>query len=118
MRELLYKRGYGKINQQRIPLTDNAIIEAHLGKFGLVCMEDILHEIYTVGPNFKQASNVSGITRHRLLENGTDMDMNSFFGPSNSAIPLAVSKQGNSSILLKVEIWATERTTSMLWFAK
>jgi len=57
VRELIYKRGYGKVNKQRIPLTDNAIIEEQLGKYGIVCMEDIIHEIYTVGPNFKQASN-------------------------------------------------------------
>ncbi|KAF2110673.1 60s ribosomal protein-like protein l7 [Lophiotrema nucula] len=57
VRELVYKRGYGKVNKQRIPLTDNEIIEANLGKFGIVCVEDLIHEIYTVGPNFKQASN-------------------------------------------------------------
>ena len=27
------------------------------GKFGIICMEDLIHEIYTVGPNFKQAAN-------------------------------------------------------------
>ncbi|KAI1909791.1 60S ribosomal protein L7 [Ophidiomyces ophidiicola] len=57
VRELIYKRGYGKVNKQRIALTDNQIIEDNLGKFGIVCMEDLIHEIYTVGPNFKQASN-------------------------------------------------------------
>merc|ERR1711939_631713 len=57
VRELVYKRGYGKINKQRLPLTDNAVIEENLGKYGIVCMEDLIHEIYTVGPNFKQASN-------------------------------------------------------------
>lgn len=57
VRELLYKRGYGKIDKQRVPLTDNQIIEEHLGKYGIVCMEDLIHEIYTVGPNFKQANN-------------------------------------------------------------
>ncbi|KAL9625722.1 MAG: hypothetical protein Q9160_000042 [Pyrenula sp. 1 TL-2023] len=57
VRELIYKRGYGKINKQRIPLTDNQLIEDNLGKYGIVCMEDLIHEIYTVGPNFKQASN-------------------------------------------------------------
>ncbi|GAB7351427.1 hypothetical protein MBLNU459_g2093t1 [Dothideomycetes sp. NU459] len=57
VRELIYKRGYGKINKQRIALTDNSLIEENLGKFGIVCMEDLIHEIYTVGPNFKQASN-------------------------------------------------------------
>ncbi|KAL4804004.1 ribosomal protein L30, ferredoxin-like fold domain-containing protein [Aspergillus unguis] len=57
VRELVYKRGYGKIDKQRVALTDNQIIEEHLGKYGIVCMEDLIHEIYTVGPNFKQANN-------------------------------------------------------------
>lgn len=57
VKELVYKRGYGKIDKQRIALTDNSIIEENLGKYGIVCMEDLIHEIYTVGPNFKQASN-------------------------------------------------------------
>ena len=57
VRELIYKRGHGKADKQRIPLTDNEMIEKHLGQYGIVCMEDLIHEIYTVGPNFKQASN-------------------------------------------------------------
>ncbi|KAK9764794.1 60S ribosomal protein L7 [Basidiobolus ranarum] len=57
VRELIYKRGHGKVNRQRIALTDNAIIEANLAKYGLVCMEDLIHEIYTCGPNFKQVNN-------------------------------------------------------------
>jgi hypothetical protein len=27
VRELIYKRGYGKVNGSRIPLTDNSVIE-------------------------------------------------------------------------------------------
>ncbi|KAK3692017.1 60S ribosomal protein L7 [Podospora appendiculata] len=57
VKELIYKRGYGKVNKQRIALTDNSIIEENLGKFGIICMEDLIHEIVTVGPNFKQAAN-------------------------------------------------------------
>jgi len=57
VRELVYKRGYGKINRQRIPLTDNALVEENLGQYGIVSLEDLIHEIYTVGPHFKQASN-------------------------------------------------------------
>merc|ERR1712046_409877 len=57
VRELVYKRGFGKINKQRIPLSDNAIIEENLGKHGIHGVEDLIHEIYTVGPHFKQASN-------------------------------------------------------------
>jgi len=57
IRHLLYKRGYGKINGSRIPLTDNALIADNLGKYGIESMEDLVHEIITVGPNFKQANN-------------------------------------------------------------
>ena len=31
LRNLIYKRGHGTLNKQRIPLTSNAIIEAGLG---------------------------------------------------------------------------------------
>merc|ERR1711988_1460749 len=57
VRELIYKRGYGKINKQRLALNDNAVIEKGLGAHGIMCMEDLVHEIYTVGPKFKEANN-------------------------------------------------------------
>jgi len=56
VRELIYKRGFAKVNRQRVPITDNSIIEKSLGKHGIICVEDLIHEIYTVGPNFKQAN--------------------------------------------------------------
>merc|ERR1711939_485295 len=56
VRDLLYKRGFGKINKQRIALSDNKIIEDNLGKQDIVCMEDLIHEIFTVGDNFKKAN--------------------------------------------------------------
>jgi len=57
VRELVYKRGFGKVNKQRIPLSDNSIISENLGKQEVHGMEDLIHEIYTVGSNFKQANN-------------------------------------------------------------
>lgn len=57
VRECIYKRGFGKINKQRIPLTDNALVEKVMGRYGIICMEDLIHEIYTCGPHFKEASN-------------------------------------------------------------
>jgi len=57
VKELIYKRGFGKINNNRIPLTDNKIIEENLGKAGIICIEDLVHEILTVGPHFKEANN-------------------------------------------------------------
>jgi large subunit ribosomal protein L7e len=55
--ELIYKRGFAKVNKQRIPLTDNKIISDNLGKEGIICVEDLIHEIHTCGPNFKAANN-------------------------------------------------------------
>ena len=57
VRELVYKRGFAKVNKQRIPISDNSVIEGTLGPHGIICVEDLIHEIFTVGPNFKQASN-------------------------------------------------------------
>jgi 60S ribosomal protein uL30 len=56
--KLIYKRGFGKLNKQRIPISENKVIEEALGeKCGIRCVADLIHEIYTVGPNFKQANN-------------------------------------------------------------
>jgi len=55
--DLIYKRGYVKLAKRRIPITDNKLIEQGLGKYGIICIEDLTHEIYTVGPHFKEASN-------------------------------------------------------------
>ncbi|TCD64663.1 60S ribosomal protein L7 [Steccherinum ochraceum] len=57
VRELIYKRGYGKVDKQRIPLANNSVIEQALGKHDILSVEDLVHEIFTAGPNFKQASN-------------------------------------------------------------
>jgi len=56
VKELVYKRGFVKINKQRVPITDNSIIEAKVGKHGIICIEDIVHEIFTVGEKFKQVN--------------------------------------------------------------
>jgi len=57
IRELIYKRGFGKVNGQRIPITDNSVIEKNLGAKNIVCVEDLIHEIFTCGPNFRDANN-------------------------------------------------------------
>merc|ERR1712070_34047 len=57
--DLVYKRGFAKVNGQRVPLTDNCIIEKALDqktKGAVMCMEDLIHEIYTVGPFFKECT--------------------------------------------------------------
>jgi len=55
--ELLYKRGFAKVDRQRIPITDNSVIAKQLGKYGIICMEDVIHEIVTCGKHFKEVNN-------------------------------------------------------------
>jgi len=57
VRKLIYKRGYAKLNGQRIGITNNTIIQEVLKKKDIISIEDLIHEINTVGPNFKYASN-------------------------------------------------------------
>lgn len=54
--KLIYKRGYAKIDSHRVPLTENSFVEQNLGKYGINCVEDLVHEIVTCGPHFKQAN--------------------------------------------------------------
>ena len=56
IRELIYKRGFAKVNGQRVPLSDNEIIEKELGKFGIIYVEDLIHEIATCGPHFREVN--------------------------------------------------------------
>mmetsp|Transcript_55904 Transcript_55904/g.114243 ORF Transcript_55904/g.114243 Transcript_55904/m.114243 type:complete len:241 (+) Transcript_55904:28-750(+) len=57
VRELIYKRGFASVNKQRMPITDNKVIADALGqKTGIESVEDLIHEIYTAGPNFKEAN--------------------------------------------------------------
>merc|ERR1712126_39559 len=57
IRELVYKRGFAKVNHQRIPISNNQVIEQALGSCNIISVEDLIHEIFTVGENFKKANN-------------------------------------------------------------
>lgn len=56
-RDLIYKRGHGKVDKQRVRLADNAVVEKALGDIGVICMEDVVHEVMTCGDNFKVVTN-------------------------------------------------------------
>merc|ERR1712177_8295 len=57
VRELVYKRGFVKVDGKRTPITSNDLVESTLGRHGMICVEDLIHEIFTVGSNFKYVSN-------------------------------------------------------------
>jgi len=57
VRKLIYKRGFLKLaSGRREKLVDNAQVHKAFGKLGLVCAEDIVHEIATCGPNFTKVN--------------------------------------------------------------
>jgi len=56
VQDLIYKRGFAKVGNTRVPLNDNAMVEKALGKYGIVCVEDVVNEISTLGENFKQVN--------------------------------------------------------------
>uniref|UniRef100_A0A2K5SJG4 Large ribosomal subunit protein uL30-like ferredoxin-like fold domain-containing protein n=1 Tax=Cebus imitator TaxID=2715852 RepID=A0A2K5SJG4_CEBIM len=45
-----------KVKNKTISLTDNTVIEGHLGKFGVICLEDLIHEIAFPGKHFQEIS--------------------------------------------------------------
>jgi len=56
IRSLVYKRGFVRVNGQRIPLVDNELVRQHFQCEGLVCVEDLIHQIYTCGEHFKKVN--------------------------------------------------------------
>lgn len=68
VRELLFKRGYLKNSEaskkskaaKPIPLMDNTLIEKHLGSHGIICIEDVVHEIFSRGSNFDAVNSFVG----------------------------------------------------------
>jgi len=55
VRNLMYKRGYIKFGRKRLQL-DNHLIEKAFGKYKLICIEDLIYQIYTCGPRFREVN--------------------------------------------------------------
>lgn len=55
--DLIVRRGHGRVNGKRTPLSDNIIVEDELGEeTGIICLEDLVHEIHSTGENFIKAA--------------------------------------------------------------
>lgn len=51
--DLMERKSFGTVKGERVPLSDNTIIENALGnEYGMICMEDLVHELTTVGKSF------------------------------------------------------------------
>lgn len=53
---MIYKKGFAKVDNKREVLTNNELIENSLGEMGIICTEDIINEIQTVGPSFSHVN--------------------------------------------------------------
>eukprot|EP01056_Protomagalhaensia_sp_Gyna25_P002274 Protomagalhaensia_sp_Gyna_25__2273@NODE_2242_length_1198_cov_565_886109_g1858_i0_p1_GENE_NODE_2242_length_1198_cov_565_886109_g1858_i0NODE_2242_length_1198_cov_565_886109_g1858_i0_p1_ORF_typecomplete_len248_score50_58Ribosomal_L30/PF00327_20/7_3e20Ribosomal_L30_N/PF08079_12/8_4e08Macoilin/PF09726_9/0_03DUF4407/PF14362_6/0_058BMF/PF15185_6/0_32AP1AR/PF15745_5/0_36_NODE_2242_length_1198_cov_565_886109_g1858_i03691112 len=58
VRKLIYGRGYGRVGngKARTRLQDNDIVHQALGKYGIHGVEDMIHELATCGPHFKEVN--------------------------------------------------------------
>ncbi|SCU78725.1 LAMI_0A05644g1_1 [Lachancea mirantina] len=52
VRALVQKRGRVQDGETTVPLNDNNFVEAKLGDEGIICVEDIVHEITSLGDQF------------------------------------------------------------------
>ncbi len=53
--ELVHRRAYTVAEGVRKPLSDNVTVEKALGDKDILCLNDLSHEIYSIGPNFEEA---------------------------------------------------------------
>jgi large subunit ribosomal protein L7e len=56
--ELVHRRAYTVLEGVRKPLSDNITVEKALGDKDILCLNDLTHEIYSVGPHFEESLKV------------------------------------------------------------
>eukprot|EP00069_Balaena_mysticetus_P018426 bmy_11184T0 len=54
VQELIFKCGQAKVKNKIVTLTDNTVIGEHLGKFGVICLEDLIHGVAFPGKDFQK----------------------------------------------------------------
>ncbi|VDM16057.1 unnamed protein product [Hydatigera taeniaeformis] len=52
VRNLIFKRGKTKVGG-KVRSIDNTLVESKLGSLGILCIEDIIHELVTLGPHLR-----------------------------------------------------------------
>jgi len=77
--ELVYKRGFARVREgdqwKSTPLSDNRMIEDQLGAMGVICTEDLIEELVSVGPHHKQVvSFLQPFKLRRPAENFSKLD--------------------------------------------
>jgi len=57
VRGMIYKRAHLKINGQRIRVLDNKLVKDKFNCDDIVCVEDLVNQIYTAGKHFRTVTN-------------------------------------------------------------
>jgi large subunit ribosomal protein L7e len=57
VRDLIYKRGALRVNGQRVKISDNAQVRDKFNNKDVVCVEDVVDQLYNCGPHFRTVSN-------------------------------------------------------------
>ena len=71
--DLLERKGHALIDNERVPISDNLVIEKVLGEeHNIICIEDLVHELYSVGDSFNAASNF--LAPFSLADTKTDFE--------------------------------------------
>lgn len=52
IKELIYKKMYGKVNDERIHVNSNQLVEEHIGG-EIICLEDVVEQICSMGEGFQ-----------------------------------------------------------------
>lgn len=52
VRDLIFKHGFLRIGGKKTAMNSNKLIEEQLGEHGIICIEDIVHELFTVSDKF------------------------------------------------------------------
>lgn len=53
--ELVHRRAFTVASGSKKALTDNVTVEEELGEKGIICLQDLSHEVFSVGENFDAA---------------------------------------------------------------
>lgn len=54
IRDIIFKHGFMRIDGKKTAITSNKMIEDELGESGIICIEDVVHEIFSVTDNFEK----------------------------------------------------------------
>lgn len=60
VRELVFKKGYAILGGKKVNIETNKLVEDNLGSHGVICLEDMIHELSSVGDKFEYVAKFLG----------------------------------------------------------